>query len=108
MREHCIDAHARASCLTEKHGQCPPIACWTSGDRSGMMAAIALVSLGLAVLNVFSTLSVVRSPLSSTGQKVAQIFLVWLLPLLGALLVLIIRTRENLVGRASIPKRHTR
>jgi len=73
-----------------------------------MMAAIALVSLGLAVLNVFSTLSVASSPLSSTGQKVAQIFLVWLLPLLGALLVLIIRTRENLVGRASIPKRHTR
>jgi len=50
-----------------------------------------IVSMALAVplaLNVWATRLVVRDDLSERGQKVFQLLLVWLLPVIGAVIVL--------------------
>jgi len=51
-----------------------------------------LVALGL--LDAWVTWRVLGDGLSSPGQRAAQIALVWLLPLLGALLVLNLQRRN--------------
>jgi hypothetical protein len=53
--------------------------------------AVAVISIALALivaLNLISTVRVSRSEAYSAKQKVAQCFLVWALPLLGAMVVL--------------------
>lgn len=42
----------------------------------------------LFALNAFATLSLYRSPLYDARQKWPQLFLIWLLPVLGAVLVI--------------------
>jgi hypothetical protein len=43
-----------------------------------------------AIFNVYASLVIVRSPLATPSQKVAQTLVVWLVPVLGALIVLAI------------------
>ena len=50
--------------------------------------ALSLVLLAALVLNVWASLAVFRDRLSSRGQRVAQLAIVWLLPILGSLLAL--------------------
>ena len=47
-------------------------------------AALAIIVLGM---NVKATVLVVRDPLSETQQRLMQLLLVWLLPILGAIVV---------------------
>lgn len=41
-------------------------------------------ALALALANLWVSVSVIRSPFYSAGQKIAQCFIVWLIPLFGA------------------------
>ncbi len=62
---------------------------------------LALAALSIPFwLNVKATLAVRRDPLSDTSQKTAQLLLVWLLPLIGAVVVLAVhRPKEKHSGR---------
>jgi len=49
------------------------------------MVTLLAIAIGLVVLlNMWATYSIVRSPSYTTGQKLAQLIVVWLLPVLGA------------------------
>ena len=62
--------------------------------KIAMLIEVVVLAL-LAVLNAFATAAALRSPNSSRKQKVAQICLAWLVPILGSLLVLgVARDRE--------------
>jgi hypothetical protein len=51
-------------------------------------------------LNVKATLAISRDSLSERSQKVAQFLLVWLLPIIGAVVVLAVyRPKEKCSGR---------
>jgi orotidine-5'-phosphate decarboxylase len=61
---------------------------------------IGLVLLFLLALNLYASVLVVRDDCSARGQKIAQLVLVWLLPGIGALLVLVVhREVEKPSGR---------
>lgn len=62
---------------------------------------LALVALSIPLwLNVKATLAVRRDSLSDSSQKVIQLLLVWLIPLIGAVVVLAVhRPKENHSGR---------
>lgn len=49
---------------------------------------IALIFGVILVLNLLATRAISRDDLSERGQRIAQMLMVWLFPLLGALLVL--------------------
>jgi lipid-A-disaccharide synthase-like uncharacterized protein len=51
--------------------------------------------LGLIILNAFATRRAVSSLEYERNQKIAQVFLVWLLPLFGALLVIYFSRRRE-------------
>jgi hypothetical protein len=57
-----------------------------SNTSSALIFVLTLV-IALAWLNVAMTLAVLRSNALRTGQKIAQCALIWLVPLVGALLV---------------------
>lgn len=52
------------------------------------------LTTALVALNFYATLRVLRSVLFKDGQKAAQVVLIWVVPLLGALLVLRVATDE--------------
>jgi hypothetical protein len=56
--------------------------------NKGDLLVIALMLGTILLLNLFATRAVLRDDLSERGQRIAQILMVWLFPLLGALLVL--------------------
>jgi hypothetical protein len=59
---------------------------------------IALVLATLAIplwLNVKATRLLAGDALSTPGQKIAQLLLVWLVPLIGALVVLAVHRRQE-------------
>lgn len=60
------------------------------------MPTVLLIALALALmaLNAYATARLLRSTSFGAGQKAAQVALVWLLPLFGALLVLRVLTDE--------------
>jgi hypothetical protein len=49
---------------------------------------LSLILFACALLSAWVTLRIVRDHLSTPGQRVAQIILVWVLPVLGAMAVL--------------------
>ena len=59
---------------------------------------IALV-VALVAANSYATARVLRSSFFGGGQKAAQITMVWVLPLFGALLVLRVMTDEQVVHK---------
>ena len=56
-----------------------------------LLAAMFVV---LGVLNAWVTWRVVRDDLSTTVQRLAQVFFVWLVPFLGAFVVLRLQQKE--------------
>lgn len=56
--------------------------------NKGDIAVVVLIVATILVLDLVATRAVLRDDLSEKGQRLAQIALVWLFPLLGALLVL--------------------
>jgi hypothetical protein len=50
--------------------------------------------IALALLNTWTTRAVLHDDLSSRGQRAAQIAIVWLVPLLGALLTLYLKREK--------------
>ena len=58
------------------------------------MEIIAVAFLVWACLNSWVTFCVARDDLSSPNQRMAQFLFVWLLPILGALLVLYLHRKE--------------
>jgi hypothetical protein len=66
-----------------------------------MAIAYAVIVLGsLAALNLWATAKVLRDRDASRGQRAAQAAVVWLLPVVGALLVI------RLKGDDADPSRH--
>jgi hypothetical protein len=59
-----------------------------------LVFALMLMAAPL-ILNLWATRLVVRDDLSEWWQKVAQLLLVWLLPVIGAILVLIVHRKEE-------------
>lgn len=66
-----------------------------------MHPLIALLAVGIVfALSFTATLKVVQDDLSERPQKIAQLFLVWLLPVIGALIVWAVHRRpEKPLGR---------
>ncbi len=60
-------------------------------------ALVITLTTALVALNSYVTVRVLRSVFFGSGQKVAQIALIWFLPLFGALLVLRVMTDEPVV-----------
>lgn len=58
-----------------------------------MLIVIASVTLIALILNAWASVSILRSDVIRRPQKTAQLIVVWVLPVLGAVLALII-TRE--------------
>ena len=60
-----------------------------------MISEVVIAMLAvIAVLNVWVTWRAVGDALSTVGQQAAQIALIWLLPVIGALLVLRLQRRQ--------------
>ncbi|MBK9218698.1 MAG: hypothetical protein IPL70_09865 [Uliginosibacterium sp.] len=57
------------------------------------------LTTALVALNSYATLRVLRSVLFKDGQKAAQVVLIWVVPLLGALLVLRVATDEPMIHK---------
>jgi cytochrome bd-type quinol oxidase subunit 2 len=57
--------------------------------REGMLAALVILALLLVVMNVVATVVVLRSEASSATQRIFQSCVVWLVPLLGAVVVIL-------------------
>ncbi|MES2238615.1 MAG: hypothetical protein V4500_12815 [Pseudomonadota bacterium] len=55
---------------------------------------LAMLVFALVALNIYATLHMARSGSFGLGQKIAQVFLIWLLPLVGPLLVLRVINEE--------------
>lgn len=66
-----------------------------------MRTLLALALLLVFILNVYATLRLYLSPLFEPRQKWPQLGMVWLLPVLGALLVIHF-SRESRPGRDSV------
>jgi hypothetical protein len=61
-----------------------------------MELALALVAIAIPLwLNIKATRLVARDVLSERRQKVAQLLLVWLVPLVGAVVVLAVHRRAE-------------
>ncbi len=56
--------------------------------NKGDIAVVAGILGTILVLDLLATRAILRDDLSERGQRVAQLALVWLFPLIGALLVL--------------------
>lgn len=55
---------------------------------TAVIAFVIAVVAALVALNSIATSRVLRCPFSSTGQKATQLALVWLLPVIGAVLAI--------------------
>jgi len=65
------------------------------------MSIFLFVALVLVfALNVYATLCLYRSPLYDARQKRPQLFLIWLLPVLGAVLAIQFSKEHRPAGRA--------
>ena len=80
---------------------CP--SCQTLDASTPPHMEIALVLVAVAAvplwLNIKATAAVVRDPLSERWQKAAQLSLVWLLPVLGAIVVLAVHRSSEAPSR---------
>lgn len=60
----------------------------------------------IAFLNIFATRAALRDDLSERGQRIAQVLMVWLLPILGALLVLAVHRKPETPSGRYRPSEH--
>ena len=68
-----------------------------------MLELIVLMFVVLLLLNAWVTWRAVRDDLSSSGQRIAQIGLIWLMPVLGALIVLHLQRQQPDHGSGRYP-----
>lgn len=59
------------------------------------IALLSFIAIMLLWLNIRATLAVVRDSLSEPQQRIWQLLLVWLLPLIGALVVLAVHRPDE-------------
>jgi hypothetical protein len=65
------------------------------------LAILGIGSIGVASYQLFVTVRLIKFAGYSVGQKVAQSFVIWLLPLLGAWIVhAVIRMTEKAIAKA--------
>ena len=57
--------------------------------REGMQTILLVLSIVLLALNVMATVVVLRAETSTTAQRILQSCVVWLIPALGALVVIL-------------------
>lgn len=60
--------------------------------------------ISLLALNTHASRQSLRDKLSSAGQRMAQLFLIWLVPVLGALIVLAVSKNAPQRGQGSYPQ----
>lgn len=61
---------------------------------------VAVLGAAVLTMNVWATILVVRDSLSEPFQRIAQLLIVWLLPILGAIVVLAVhRSAEKPSGK---------
>jgi hypothetical protein len=59
-----------------------------------MTTAVAWILLAAAaLLNLFATTELLRSDLETRTQKILQLLLIWLLPIIGVILVIAVRSQ---------------
>jgi hypothetical protein len=63
--------------------------------NKGDLLVIALIFGTILLLNLMATRAVLGDDLSGRGQRIAQLAMVWLFPLLGALLVLAVHRKPQ-------------
>lgn len=63
-----------------------------------LVAFVIAVVATIAALNSVASARVLRCPVTSTGQKVAQLALVWLLPVIGAVVAISMTRNETEPG----------
>jgi hypothetical protein len=54
---------------------------------------------GTVTLNIIATTMLVRSGFETKGQKIAQISLIWLVPLIGAIVIIAVLANSSAVDR---------
>lgn len=65
-------------------------------DTALMEIVLTIVAVAIPLwLNVWATRMILQDALSERPQKIAQFLLVWLLPLLGAIVVLAVHRKEE-------------
>ena len=65
------------------------------------LIVLVIGTLGIALYQTFVTVRLIRFGGYSAGQKIAQSFIIWLMPLLGAWIVhAVIRTTEQSISPA--------
>ena len=62
------------------------------------IVGVAII-VGLVILNLYATVRIVRDALSERIQKSFQVVLVWLVPVIGAVLVLFLQRKESFQRR---------
>ena len=73
--------------------------------REGMQTILLVLSIVLLALNVMATVVVLRAETSTTAQRILQSCVVWLIPALGAFVVILFhrldRRRQGPEGERS-------
>jgi len=65
-------------------------------DKVFMEIALTIAAVAIPLwLNVWATRMILQDALSERPQKIAQLLMVWLLPLLGAIVALAIHRKEE-------------
>ncbi len=65
-------------------------------DKAFMEIALAIIAVAIPLwLDVWATRMILQDALSEHPQKIAQLLLVWLLPLLGAIVALAVHRKEE-------------
>lgn len=68
----------------------------TAKDKAFMEITLTIVAVAIPLwLNVWATRMILQDALSERPQKIAQLLLVWLLPLLGAIVALAVHRKEE-------------
>ena len=64
------------------------------------LAVWVIVPISVAALNIVATVMLIRSNFETTFQKLAQGFLIWAIPVIGAILIIAVLTNTRNVSRS--------
>ena len=59
------------------------------------IAFVAILAVTIVTFDIFATRAIVLDGFSSRGQKVVQLALTWVVPLIGAIIVLAVHRKEE-------------
>jgi len=66
-----------------------------NGDSTTNIVLVGVLLLIILAMNARATILVVRDDLSESSQRTAQLLLVWLAPVIGALVVFAVHRKEE-------------